>query len=58
MHTPKIVQTQDIFDKIIICTYANIKKFTFRTYGANIITGSWFCELTLTVTNISFLSEL
>ncbi len=47
-----------LFDKIMIYTYANIKKFTFRTYGANIVTGSWFRELTLTVTNISFLSEL
>jgi len=29
-----------LFDKIMIYTYANIKKFTFRTYGANIIIGS------------------
>jgi len=47
-----------LFDKIMIYTYADIKKFTFRTYSANIIIGSWFGELTLTVTNISFLSEL
>jgi len=47
-----------LFDKIVIYTYSNIKKFTFRTYGANIIIGSGFLELTLTVTNISFLSEL
>jgi len=45
-----------LFDKIMIYTYANIKKFTFRTYGANIIIGSE--SLTLTVTNISFVSEL
>ncbi len=47
-----------LLDKNMIYTYANIKKFTFRTYGANIIIGSGFLELTLTVTNISFLSEL
>ena len=59
MYSPKIFhRPTTLFDKIMICTYVNIKKFTFRAYGANVIIGFWFRELTLTVTNISFLSEL